>query len=540
MADDLDRGRAAYEDRRWLDAVTLLSAADRISPLAVSDLALLSQAAALIGRDDIAFAVMDRGYEISLSQGLLQWAFQVAFWRAFRLFGLGDIAQATAWIARAERAVAQLGVDCAERGYLLLPQARRCLAMGDAAAAKNLASKAMCVGDKYHDTDLSAMAREMAGRAFLREGDVPGGLALLDEAMLLVSQGKGSELVRGLVYCAVIAGCQEVFALDRAREWTTVLAQWCDAQPQLGIFNGACRLHRAEIMQIEGNWKRALDEVSSLAQVQSGKSDRAGAAYQEAEIYRFRGDYAAAELAYHRASELGGETQPGLALLRLAQGKADAAAGGIRRIVLTTTDPLRRARFLPAFVEVMTALGEKEEAGVAAAELVKTAKAHNTPALRAIASHANGTVALASGDMMRALPLLKEAFAIWQELNAPYLSARIRVDIARACEALGDTEGASLERDAARKEFARLHARPDLEKLDAVKKKRTANELLSRREIEVLRLVAAGHTNKLIAAELAMSSRTVDRHIGNILVKLDVPSRTAATAFAYQHRLIED
>jgi tetratricopeptide (TPR) repeat protein len=253
--------------------------------------------------------------------------------------------------------------------------------------------------------------------------------------------------VRGLVYCSVIGGCQLVYAVERAREWTTVLADWCEGQPQLGLFTGICRVHRAELMQLGGNWSDALQEIHKL----SGDGDRtrierAGAAYQEAEIHRLRGEYALAEAAYARAAEQGGDTQPGLALLRLAQGQTDAAQGGIRRAFAAASEPLRRARYLSAYVEIMLATGALEEAATISAELDATVRLYNTPVLRAMAARAAGSVALARGELATALPLLRDAFAIWQELDAPFIAARLRTEIAEAYEALGDADGARLER----------------------------------------------------------------------------------------------
>jgi DNA-binding CsgD family transcriptional regulator len=445
------------------------------------------------------------------------------------------MAQAGAWLERAEELVARHGEDCAERGYLLLPKIRMALARPDLDAARALAKEAGGLGERFNDPDLRALALELEGRALLLLGDVDTALQRYDLAMLTATEAADFDLIRGLVYCSVIAGCQLVYAIDHAREWTTVLDNWVGEQPQLGMFRGTCRVHRAELMQLGGAWNDALAEIQRMSsEPNPGRIDRSGAAYQEAEIHRLRGEYGAAEAAYARVSSDSGDTQPGLALLRLAQGDVAAATGGIRRAVAMATDGLQRARYLPAQVEIMIVAGGLDEARAAAGQLTEIARLCTTPALRAVAAHAQGSVALAAGDAAAALPFLRTACAIWHELDAPYLGARVRAELATACEMLGDIDGVRLERGAATAAFRRLGAQPALQSLQ---RGTGSGSVLTRREIEVLQLAAAGHTNKQIAATLGLSGRTVDRHVSNILAKLDVPSRAAATAYAYEHGL---
>ena len=540
---ELEEGRRAYVQRRWADAFRLLTDADEASPLDNTDLEHLGRSASMIGRDDAAFAVLQRGYDIFLAMGDELGAARLAFWHGFRCFSLGETGRAVAWLARAEKLVARHGADCVEQGYLLVPAIHQHLRAGNIDAAFATATAAAAIGDRFNDDDLSGLARQLQGRALLLKGDVKAGLQLLDEAMLTATTGSGTELVRGLVYCSVIACCQQIYAVDRAREWTAVLAHWCDAQPQLGIFSGACRVHRAELMQLDGAWSKSIEEVRRV----TGRNptlvagERAAAAYQEAEIHRLRGEFAAAERAYGDASEAGGETQPGLALLRLAQGQLETAAASIRRAVDAAIDPLRSVRFLPAYVEIMLATGDISEARSGAARLAIAAGTYGTPVLEAMAAHALGGVELAAGHAREALPALKRAFDIWQGLDAPYLAARIRVALGQAYSALDDEDGGRLELTAARKVFETLGARPDIAALDAAgpaSKARAAGGL-SAREVEVLRLAATGKTNKVIASELGLSPKTIDRHVSNILTKLDVPTRAAATAYAYQHGLID-
>jgi len=272
-----------------------------------------------------------------------------------------------------------------------------------------------------------------------------------------------------------------------------------------------------------------------------------GAHYQQAEIHRLRGEFEAAETAYRSASRSGVEPQPGLALLRLAQGDRDAAASAIRRMVSATSGRLQRTRFLPAHVEIMLAVADLDEARAASQELAETAAHYNTDVLIAIAAHACGAVHLADQNPGAVLDPVRRAFGIWQQIGAPYLAARLRVLLARACSALGDVEGARLELEGAREVFERLGAQPDLALVAAIdaglngtRKAPALDEHhgLTERELQVLRLIASGKTNKAIARELSLSDKTVDRHVSNICDKLGVSSRAAATAYAYQHRLL--
>ncbi|MEP0324391.1 helix-turn-helix transcriptional regulator, partial [Bauldia litoralis] len=390
---------------------------------------------------------------------------------------------------------------------------------------------------------LAAFAGCLHGRALLRSGQPAAGLALLDEVMLAVTGGGVSPLISGLIYCSVIASCQEVFALDRCREWTSALAAWCDEQPQMVTFTGACLVHRAEVMQLNGAWTDAISEARQATRrfaVATDPEAVAGAFYQQAEIHRLRGEYGEAEDAYRRSSAAGGDIQPGYSLLRLAQGRGDAAASGIRRAVGAATSQARRMRLLPACIEIMLATGAVDEADAASREIAGIASTCDMDIVSAMADHARGAVLLARGDPQAALAPLRDAFVAWHHFGAPYLAARLRVLLGTACLALGDDDGASLEFDAARSVFGELGAAPDLARVAAVAKPSALArpDGLTPREVEVLRLVATGKTNKAIASELALSERTVDRHLSNIFTKIDVSSRAAATAYAFQHKLV--
>jgi DNA-binding CsgD family transcriptional regulator len=539
---DLERGRAHHARQEWDDAFQALSRADQAAPLAAEDLELLARAAALTGRDDQLLGTLERLYQAYVDAGEGPRAARQAFWLGFRLLSLGEPGRASGWLARGQRLVEREGRECAELGYLLLPLAARHLGAGEYDAASEVASRAADIGERFGEADLVALGRSMDGRARIRQGQVEGGIALLDEAMVAATSGELSPLVTGLVYCSSIVACQQVYALDRAREWTSALAEWCEKQPQLVTFAGTCRVHRAEVLQLGGEWREAIEETRRACdRLPRGDAEAlADACYRQAEIDRLRGELGSAEEAYRRASQLGREPQPGLALLRLAQGRRGEAARAIRRVLGTTTAPWRRAQFLPACVEILLAVGDLEEARGACRQLEEAAARFGTEVLGAIAAHARGAVRLAEGDARGAMEPLRHAFRVWQKVGAPYIAARIRVLLGRACHALGDREGAELELDAARQVFAQLGARPDLVALEGPVEGGASprGQGLSPRERQVLRLVARGKTNRSIAHELGVSERTVDRHVSNIFTKVGVSSRAAATSFAYEHDLV--
>src|ERR671910_3331860 len=245
-------------------------------------------------------------------------------------------------------------------------------AAGDYEAAAAIAAEAAEIGERFRDADLFALAVQAQGIFLVKQGRVVEGIGLLDEAMVAVTVGELSPIVSGLVYCGVIVGCQDAYELRRAQEWTIALTRWCEEQPDMVAFTGTCMVHRAEIMELRGAWRSALQEAQQARQrceQGNNQSTAAQALYRQGEVHRLRGEFSAAEEAYRDASRYGWEPQPGLALLRLAQGNGDAAAAAIRRVIGETTERLKRARLLPAYVEIMLAVGDPQEARSACREL---------------------------------------------------------------------------------------------------------------------------------------------------------------------------
>jgi DNA-binding NarL/FixJ family response regulator len=515
--------------RRWADEYATLSDADRAGGLGGEDLERLATAAYMLGDEEAYLDGLERAHHAHLEAGAVERAVRCAFWLGLILSLRGETGRANGWLGRAQRQLERR--DCVERGYLRLLAT---LHGPDPAVGYAGAADAAEIGRRFGDGDLTWLAVHEQGHCLIGQGEIAGGLSLLDEAMLAVVAGELSPVVTGLIYCSVIDGCQQLRELRRAQEWTAAMTRWCEQQPDLVMFTGRCLVHRAEIMQVGGAWGEALAEARQAGARLADAQAVGQAFYRQGELHRLQGEYGDAEEAYREASRRGLEPQPGMALLRLAQGHGAAAAAAINRVVGEASAPPARMYLLPAQVEIALATGDADLARSACRELEQLAAAHPNAMLSASVAHGRGALALADGDARAALAALRDAETAWQQLDAPYEAARVRVLVATACRALGDEDSAALELDAARAVFERLGAAPDLAALGGAE----AAHGLSPRELQVLRLVAAGSTNRAIAAELVLSERTVDRHVSNILAKLRVPSRSAATAYAYEHRLV--
>ena len=540
---ELQRGRELFAQKAWLDAHGALTLADGHAPLQLADLWRLAWSAELCGQIAEGLATLERLYHAHADDDP-RTAFRAAFWLGFRLVHLQELSRGRGWLGRAERCLERLPQPSVESGYMEIPRVREHYFAGRYAEALELATRAAELGTRLGDHDLGMFARNLQGRILLRQGAHHAGLKLLDEAMLAVTAGELAPHITGLIYCSAIESCQAVFALDRVREWTESLRGWCDAQPQLRAFTGACMVSRSEILELAGQWPEALEEAQRAAKdllKAFGARATGEALYRQAEIHRLRGELSEAEQRYGEASQNGRDPQPGLALLRLAQGRSEVAVQAMRRALAAASQPLARAKLLPSLVDVLLAAGEVEEARAAAAELSSIAATFGAEALGALAARAQGAVELVSGDAAAAVTPLRSSFEALQQLGAPYLAAQARALLACAYQALDDEDGARLELAAARRVFQQLGAVTDLHGIDTRSARASGKPSvagLSARELEVLRLVASGKTNKLIAAGLCLSEKTVDRHVSNILAKLNVPSRSAATAFAYENKLV--
>jgi len=533
----LERGRELLRQQAWSHAYSHLVAADRESPLDPEDLLDLATISRLLGKEETAGELLTRAHQGFLAQGEPQRAARCALWLGFlALFNTGP-AQAGGWFSRAGRLL-ERQESCVEHGYLLLASGYRLISERDTEAAYKVFGQAVAIGERFVDRDLVALGLQAQGRALIRQGEIARGVSLLDEAMVAVTTGEVSPFMAGNIYCAVIDSCQETFDLGRAQEWTAALDQWCTSQPDIVPYRSHCMLQRAEIMQLRGAWSDALKEAQTacekLAQP-TPKPTLAGAYYRVAELHRLRGEFAQAEEAYRHA----GHAQPGYARLRLAQGQVDVAISAIRRMAEEVHELGNRAKVLDAYVEIALESNDIADARASADELTKIAKKHGASLLQAMAARANGAVLLAEGDPRKALTALRHSWITWCKLEAPYEAARTRVWIAQACREQGDCDSADMELSSAREVFEQLGAVCELARLNSLPGKNPgADTGLTARETEVLRLVASGSTNRGIALKLKISEKTVARHLSNIFNKLDLNSRSAATAYAYEHDLV--
>ena len=540
VADRVERARGSFERRRWGDAFADLSAARRNGELGAEDLERLAVAAYVVGRDDECEEAWVAAHHAWLRRGEAERAARCAFWQALGLFFRGELAPAMGWVARGGRLLEDGRGDCVEQAWLRMLTALPLLFDGDADTAYPSFVEAAEIAERFGDADASMFARLGHGYSLILQGRIVEGMALLDEVMVAVTADEVAPILAGIAYCQVIALCQAVFDLRRAREWTVALTRWCDSQPDLVPFRGNCLVHRCEILQLQGAWTDALDSARQACEWLAGPPawDALGSAYyQLAEIERLRGDFAQAEESYRQASMAGRDPEPGMSLLRLAQGRVDLALPAIRRALDEAHDPIARSRLLPACVEVMLEAEDVAAARAAADELAGITGQFGAPYLNALAAHASGAVLLAEGDPKAALTTLRTAQHSWRDLEARHEAARVRVLIGVACRELGDGASAELEFEAARGALEELGAAPDLARLARlVGWSRPGG--LSRREGEVLTLVAAGKTNRAIAAELFISEKTVARHVSNIFTKLRLSSRAEATAYAFKHGLV--
>ena len=535
----LARARAGFERREW-HAVREAYGAVGPAGLAVDDLERLAVAAYLTGADDESDAAWLRAHEVALGAGDERRAAGCAFWLGWNLMFRGDMAGSTGWLARARTLLDGSAEECAVDGLLLVVEALSRLGSGDLAAALAAFEQAGAIGERCANPDVVALSRLGRGQVLLARDDLAGGTAHLDEAMVAVVADEVTVPIAGVVYCAVLIECRKTFDARRAREWTEAVTRWCDAQPDLVPYRGQCLVHRSEVLQLDGRWDEALAEAQRACEALAGRPAEGDAYYQQAELHRLRGDLDAAEAGYRAAHERGREPQPGLALLRLAQGDVAAAGASIRRVAGEVHVVIGRTTVLASLVEIALAAGDVEAARAASDELAARSGVGDIPLLAAMAGHARGAVLLAEGDPVGALGPLRGALATWQRLGAPYGAARARTLLAAACEGVGDVDGARLELDAARATFEALRAAPDVAAVGA-RERPGADPArpggLTAREVEVLRRVVGGLSNHQIAVELGVSDHTVRRHLQNIFAKLGVSSRAAATAYAVRHHM---
>jgi DNA-binding CsgD family transcriptional regulator len=529
----LERARNAFAERRWEVAYDAYRSCDGLRG---DDHDALAETAHWLGRPAESVVAYTEAFRLHREDGEDRRAALSALLIACHLRFQGASVEADGWLARCARLLS-VAEEGPEHGYHLHMEIPTRLA-ADPVAAAELARTMQQLGDRYGDQSLVALGVYYEGRALVKQARVREGLSLLDESMLTALSDALKPLWTGVIYCGLLEACHELVDLRRARQWTEAMSRWCAPLPATSLYPGICRIHRVELLDLQGAWEEA-GAVAAAACRELGGIDVFAVAdghYTIGELCRRRGEIAAAEEAYGRAHEAGRDPQPGLALLRLAQGRTEAASASIAAALgACVGGPCERVRLLAAQVEIAVAAGDIGLADTAAGEIAQIAAEFESDGLGAMSHRCRGGVRLAQGQPETALGSLRPALAAWQELDVPYEVARTRALLAQAYRMLGDDDAAARETAAARKAFAEVGADADLCALDAVD---TPPGGLTRREVEVLRLVAAGRSNREVASALVISEKTAARHIANIYAKLGISSRSAATSFAHEHALV--
>ena len=520
----LTQARQGYAAQDWRTAAAFFDAV-ATERLTADDLAAYADAVWWLGRVEDNLRLGAAACDAFLADSRPVEAAWAAMLLGISHLSRGDEPQGRGWIGRAMR-LAENIPEGQVHGYLLfVTEVEGSLLAGQPAAAVDASRRLQDLGRRLDKPDLLAAGLNGEGRALIKSGQVVDGLALLDEAMVTVLDGKLAPFMSGTLYCHTIAVCHEVADVRRMTRWTDLAEQWLTTFPAAVAFGSICGVHRAQLQLLRGEWDEA--EQGALRVVEGLDTCRPDYAaegwYIVAEVRRLRGDPGASD-AYDEAHARGRDPQPGRALLRLQEGDAAGAATSVRSAVAAAgTDPLHRAPLCAAAVEIAVAAGRLDDAAAGASELAATASTYATSGLEAMAAAARGAVLLAEGRAEDALPVLRDACRRWHELGAAYDAAGICVRLAGAYRALGDEASAAAE-------VARAEA--TYERLGAHRPARESPDGLTRRECEVLTLVADGRSNREIGEALYISDRTVGRHLTNIFHKIGVTSRTQAARYA--------
>ncbi len=528
----------------WKEIYQRLSKADQQGDLGPDDLQMLGLAAYLTGHDVQSFEIMERAHIGYADLNQIREAVRSAFWLGLMLINVGETGRSSGWMARGERLLNQARSDSAEKGLLMIPAALGALSGGQAGQAQSLFEEAVAIGEKFEDVDVMVLARLGLGQTLVRQGEVARGVKLLDETMVSLETEEVYPVVVGIVYCAVIETCRKIWDLGRAKEWTEALTRWCDINPEIVPFRGQCLVRRAEILQFHGEWDHALEGTAKACDLLTrppGEPAAGEAYYRKAELHRLLGDFEAAEVCYQEAAKLSRNPQPGLAMLRMTQGKLGAAVTSIRNTLKETTDQIRLAELLPWAINIMVEGNHMEEATEAVQQLNEIAQDFDSPYLQAMAAHCKGGVFFAKGNYQFALEQLQKALKMWNWLHFPYESALTRELKGLVYREMNDIDNSEAELLAAQWNFEQLRAVPDFERVSRLLAKEKKYEIhgLTLREVQVLKMLAAGKSNKLMANALFISERTVDRHVSNIYQKLRVSSRVEAASFALKENLLD-
>jgi len=466
--DFLEAGREAFARHAWQEAFDLLSTADAAETLSPEDLEKQAEAASWIERLDDCMRLRERSVAAYVQAGNARGAARVAIALTVAHFTRRNFAVGAGWFNKAQRLLAD-EAEGPEHGHLQNRAAHMLVAGGDLDGALAAAREAFEIGRRFADADLQAGTLSIQGAILIRQGQVEEGMALLDESMTSAVAGEIGPWMTAEIYCITISACHRLGDYRRAAEWTDA-ARGCAVRPGMAGFSGDCRAHRVAVMRMHGTWADALREAEkALVELESYDLNHVATAhYEVGELQLRTGDVAGAEASFVRADELGRRPQPGLALLRLGEGKVDEAAAAIAGALEDESwDRLARARLLPAAVQISVAKGDLDRAQAAVDELHDIAETYGSTAFKAASECAAGLLLLARGDAGAGKSLRRGA-RLWHEVEVPYEAACARAALAEALRADGDLEGSKLELRGALSTFERLGAQPDAERAGAL------------------------------------------------------------------------
>jgi ATP/maltotriose-dependent transcriptional regulator MalT len=492
-----------------------------------------------LDRPDESIAVLGRAFNAHVGEGDRAGA-AMAAWQLFYDHALvGEMALANGWLERARREAAHVE-GSVTAGFLAIAESDASTGAGALEDAVTFAERAVELGRATGHADLTAMALQAKGRALVACGQQDDGIAALDEAMVAVVNGELTPLFTGWVYCNALSTCHALADLTRAIQWSESAMRWCDDLREGRLYPGICRLHVVELATLRGKWEAAtLMAQQACEELTSHDPRYAGEAhYLMGDLHRMAGDLDLAEEAFTRAHQLGRVPQPGLARVRLAQGRLAAAVNGLQLALESAPpSPVRLTELRAALAEAHLAVGDVDAAAATVEQMTDALPEAASLFLGAVTRSTEAQVLLARGDARAACRRAGEAVDQLRALGLPYDEARAREVRGAAAQVINEPDTAQLELTTASEIFQRLGAEPDARRVAALLGDAPPSPL-SPREIEVLRLVARGGTNKEVAGELLVSEHTVARHLSNIYTKLGIGSRSAATAFAYEHSLV--
>ena len=451
----VEQGREAASAGDWSRAYGLLVRADEQTRLTVDDLGLLAEAAYAAGHLEVTIEAWERAHaEAVRADDSLAAAGAASRVALHLMMDTALMAPIRGWVKRAERLLE--GYDeTPVHAWLAVIKSYERLMMGDVRAAGEWAGRAIATGSNCNPA-AAAIGRVAQAHAVILAGEVRRGLDLVEEAAVATISGELDPISTGMVYCELVCMLQGLAQYDLAEEWTEAMERWRHGSG-IGSIHGRCRVHRAEILRLRGASTEAEQEaLAACAELRPYLRREFGWPLTELGRARLQlGDLQGAEEAFLGARDAGWDPEPGLALVRLAQGDVALAAASIREALdhplnvpskeLPPNTDLRRAPLLAARVEIEVAAGDLSGARAAANELARVAASFESRALTAGAAMADGRVRLAAGDMTGARRAFETAEQLWTLVGAPHQAALARTGLAEADRAAQAEVGTRLE-----------------------------------------------------------------------------------------------